>query len=65
MEKLKAIWMIIVSNKFAVFTYENAPSNSEWLTADKFRWNISEKDYYFLDLIEKCLKRIKDNHDNS
>lgn len=32
MRKLRAIWNIIKANKWAVFTYEEAPNDPEWAT---------------------------------
>lgn len=36
MKKLAAIWQLIKSDKYALFTYEDAPDNPEWLTAPYF-----------------------------
>ena len=47
MRKLRAIWNIIKANKWAVFTYEEAPNDPEWATFPFFRWNVSEKDLGF------------------
>lgn len=59
MNKLKAIWNIIRSTKFAVFTYEEVCSeNSEYMQADYFRWNISEKDSEFLKMAQERLNNI-------
>lgn len=43
MRKIKAMIQILFADKWAVFTYEDAPENSEWQTAPTFRWNISHK----------------------
>lgn len=51
MKKLKAIWQIIVADKWAIFTYKEVPEDPEWLTAPHFRWNISSRDDYFINLI--------------
>lgn len=50
MRKLRAIWNIIKANKWAVFTYEEAPNDPEWATFPFFRWNVSEKDLGFFRL---------------
>lgn len=51
MKKLKAIWQLIVADKWAIFTYKEVPEDPECLTAPYFRWNISSKDDYFINLI--------------
>ena len=43
MRKLRAIWQLIKADKWALFTYENAPEDPVWATFPFFRWNISEK----------------------
>lgn len=55
MRKLRAIWNILRADKWAVFTYEEAPEDSEWFTAPTFRWNVSEKCMYFFRLIRERL----------
>lgn len=42
MSKLKAIWRIICANQYAVFTFEEAAPNPEWLKVPTFRWIVSE-----------------------
>lgn len=51
MKKLKAIWQLIKADEWAIFTYEDVPENPEYLTAPYFRWNISSKNDYFINLI--------------
>lgn len=58
MKRLKAIWQILFADKWAVFTYKNEPDDPEWLTAPYFRWNLSDKDSYFLELIQKRIECI-------
>ena len=58
MRKLRAIWNIIKANKWAVFTYEEAPNDPEWATFPFFRWNVSEKDLGFFRLIRERLFSI-------
>ena len=58
MRKLKAIWQLLWADKWAVFTYENATENDEWVTAPYFRWNLSDKDSYFLELTQKRIECI-------
>lgn len=59
MKKLTAIWQLIKSDKYALFTYENAPNDPEWLTAPYFRWNLSSKDQDFINLIISKINNIK------
>lgn len=59
MRKLCAIWNIIKADKWAVFTYENATEDPEYITAPYFRWNISCKDGTFFGYINQVLKSIK------
>lgn len=37
MNKLLAIWKIIWSDQYAVFTFEEAMPNPEWLTLDSIK----------------------------
>lgn len=60
MRKLRAIWNIIKANKWAVFTYEEAPNDPEWATFPFFRWNVSEKDLGFFRLIRERLFSIEE-----
>lgn len=48
MNKIKAIISILFADKWAVFTYEEAPEDPVWATFPVFRWHISEKCDYFL-----------------
>lgn len=59
MRKIQAIIQILFADKWAVFTYKNAPENPEWLTAPTFKWNISHADLYFFQLIEDRIKKLK------
>lgn len=59
MKKLAAIWQLIKSDKYALFTYEDAPDNPDWLTAPYFRWNLSSKDQDFINLIISKINNIK------
>lgn len=58
MRRIRAILQILFSDKWAVFTFENAPEDPEWLTAPYFRWNLSDKDTNFLELIQERIKCI-------
>ncbi len=60
MRKLRAIWHIIKADKWAVFTYEEAPNDSEWATFPTFRWNVSEKELGFFRLIRERLFSIEE-----
>lgn len=64
MRKLLAIWNIIMADKWAVFTFEEAPDNPEWLTAPYFRWNISKKDESFFWLIKDKISHIEKYEEN-
>lgn len=55
MRKLRAIWNIIKANKWAVFTYEEAPNDPEWATFPFFRWNVSEKDLGFFSTYKRTI----------
>lgn len=59
MRKIKAMIQILFADKWAVFTYEDAPENSEWQTAPTFRWNISHKSREFFQLIKDRLHNIE------
>jgi hypothetical protein len=62
MRKLCAIWQILFADKWAVFTYEEAPDDPEWMTAPYFRWNISQKfkeDENFFQLIKDKISHIE------
>lgn len=37
MRKLRAIWQLIKADKWALFTYENAPEDPVWATFPFFR----------------------------
>lgn len=65
MRKLKAIWQLLWADKWAVFTCENAPESDEWVTAPYFRWNISHKDWYFIDLIKQRIQNIIESKANN
>ncbi|MGN1216926.1 MAG: hypothetical protein ACI4TD_03005 [Phocaeicola sp.] len=65
MRKLRAIWQILFADKWAVFTFENAPEDPEWLTAPYFKWNISHKDLYFIDLIKQRIQIIIESEANN
>ncbi len=56
--KLIAIWNIIKSDKFAVFTWENTPDDPDWVIPDYFRWVVSDTSEYFFDHIIKRLEII-------
>ena len=47
MRKLMAIWQILFSDKWAVFTFEEAAPDPTWLKVPNFFWNISHKDKVF------------------
>ena len=64
MRKLRAIWQLIKSDKWALFTYEEAPEDEVWATFPFFRWNISEKCDYFFRLIKERLYSI-DNYNSA
>lgn len=59
MRKLQAIWQILFADKWAVFTYEEAPNDPEWATFPTFRWNVSEKEPGFFRLIKERLFSIE------
>lgn len=42
MNKLRAIWRIIIADKIAVFTWREAARDPEWLTAPTFSWLLSD-----------------------
>lgn len=68
MRKLRAIWQILFADKWAVFTYEEAPNNPDWVIPPYFRWNLSDRDWYFLELVKKrleCLATAGENTRNS
>ncbi|MFK2291704.1 hypothetical protein ACIXLU_11795 [Bacteroides fragilis] len=50
MRKLRAIWNIIKANKWAVFTYEEAPNDPEWATFPFFDGMYQRKIWAFFDL---------------
>ncbi len=62
MKKLFAIWRILWADKFALFTFENVPDDSEWQTSSYFRWRLSHDDGYFLQLIKDVLLNIEKEH---
>lgn len=67
MRKLQAIWQILFADKWAVFTYEEAPDDAEWMTAPYFRWNISQKfkeDENFFQLIKDKISHIEKYEEN-
>lgn len=64
MRKLRAIWQLIKADKWALFTYENAPEDPVWAIFPFFRWNISEKCDYFFRLIKERLYSI-DNYNSA
>lgn len=64
MRKLRAIWQLIKADKWALFTYENAPEDPVWATFPFFRRNISEKCDYFFRLIKERLYSI-DNYNSA
>ena len=41
MNKLRAIWKIIIADKIAVFTWREATPDPEWLTVPTFSWLFS------------------------
>ena len=59
MRKIKAMIQILFADKWAVFTYEDAPENSEWQTAPTFRWNISHKSREFFRIIKDRLHSVE------
>lgn len=59
MKKLQAIWQLIKSDKFALFTYEDVQEDPEWMTAPYFRWNLSSDDKNFIDLILARIMLLK------
>lgn len=61
MRKLFAIWRILCADKFAIFTFEEAPNDPEWQTAPYFRWRLSHDDPYFIQLIKNVLLNIENN----
>lgn len=64
MNKIKAIISILFADKWAVFTYEEAPKDPVWATFPVFRWHISEKCDYFFKLIKERLWSIE-NYDSA
>lgn len=62
MNKLKAIWKIIWSDRYAVFTVSDPKGDSEYMQAGKSYNHISEHDPYFISCIENYIywfKKIK------
>lgn len=61
MNKLKAIWHILCSNQFAVFTFRDAAPDPTWLKVPTFSWVISKnwKEGYFFQFIRERLKNIE------
>lgn len=41
MNKLRAIWQIIIADKIAVFTWREAAPDPVWLTVPTFSWLFS------------------------
>ncbi len=41
MNKLRAIWRIIIADKIAVFTWREAAPDPTWLTVPTFSWLLS------------------------
>lgn len=64
MNKIKAIISILFADKWAVFTYNEAPEDPVWATFPVFQWNISEKCDYFFRLIKDRLRNIE-NYDSA
>lgn len=58
MEKLKAIFKILFSDNYAVFTWVEAPDYTDVMSAPKFEWNIKKFDKYFFDTITNRIKNI-------
>jgi hypothetical protein len=65
MKKLFAIWRILWADKFALFTFEDAPDDPEWQTAPYFRWRLSHDDEYFIQLIKNVLLNIEKNNNEN
>lgn len=42
MNKLRAIWRIIMADKIAIFTWREAAPDPEWLTVPTFSWLLSD-----------------------
>ncbi len=61
MKKLLAIWRIIWSDQYAVFTFEEAAPDPEWLTVPTFRWIVSKnwRDNHFFWFIRERLTNIE------
>lgn len=59
--KLLAIWRILCSDQYAVFTFEEASPNPEWLTVPTFRWIVSKnwRDNHFFAFIQERLTNIE------
>lgn len=69
MNKLRAIWQIIIADKIAVFTWREAAPDPIWLTAPTFSWVFSNN-WEVVDLgyikrkVDDIIKIIKFKNEN-
>ena len=61
MKKLRAILDLLMADKYALFTYEEAQEKPELQTAPTFKWTISHKSKELFNLI-KCRLHIIETH---
>lgn len=60
--KLKAIWHIIISDKFLCFTYEDCSAyETDYMQADKIYVDKNNISRYFFDSIDEFYKYEKNN----
>jgi len=67
MNKLKAIWKIILADKIAVFTWIEAVPDPTWLTVPTFSWIVSNNwgavDLTYIKMKVENLLRFKQQND--
>lgn len=61
MSKLIAIWKILWSHQYAVFTFKEAAPDPTWLTVPTFSWVVSKnwKENHFFWFIRERLTNIE------
>lgn len=60
LNKLSCIWNIMRADQFALFTFEEAAPDPEWLTVPTFRWHVSENwDKTFFWFIKQRMESIE------
>lgn len=67
MNKLKAIWKIILADKIAVFTWIEAAPDPTWLTVPTFSWIVSDNwsavDLTYIKMKVEDLLKFKQQND--